>query len=450
MTAEKANKGLSLPYDLGDGLTVRWATIEDMAALADFNVRVHSDHPPELELWLGEWTRDLMRGQHPTTTAADFTVVVDEGAGGTIVSSVVLISQTWAYEGIPFGCGRIELVGTDDSYRRRGLIRAQFEAIHARSEARGELVQSITGIPWFYRRFGYEMTLNLGGARRYWWHPEQVTAAAGEVVGYRLRPSTLADIPFLNGVYEANNQQSGLITRVRSEAEWAFEMFTAHRTSSHGRNVWLIEDKEGEAVGYIEYMQWLGKLTVREVVLQPGQPWLPILQAVIGWLKQKIVPLNETAEKKIAYLEFYLGRQHPVYDLLDHELSALRPPYAWYMRVADLPAFLKLIGPVLAKRLAQSHLAGYTGQLKLSFYRAQWLLSFEAGQLTAVGTYTPKHFEDGDAFFPDFSFWHLLFGHHSLAEVRGTRADCFVPKVETVVLLNVLFPKRPSRMVPLG
>jgi hypothetical protein len=34
-----------------------------------------------------------------------------------------LISQIWAYEGIPFGVGRPELVGTLPEYRNRGLVR---------------------------------------------------------------------------------------------------------------------------------------------------------------------------------------------------------------------------------------------------------------------------------------------------------------------------------------
>ena len=77
-----------------------------------------------------------------------------------------LISQTWTYDGIPFGVGRPELVGTQPEYRKRGLVRAQFEVIHAFSAERGEMVQAITGIPFYYRQFGYEMAMGLGGAAR--------------------------------------------------------------------------------------------------------------------------------------------------------------------------------------------------------------------------------------------------------------------------------------------
>ena len=113
---------------------------------------------------MGVWTRDLLSGAHPTFGVDDFTIVEDRNSG-EIVSSMSLISQTWAYEGIPFGVGRPELVGTDPSYRARGLVRAQFEVAHEWSRQRGEHMQVITGIPYFYRQFGYEMGLELGGGR---------------------------------------------------------------------------------------------------------------------------------------------------------------------------------------------------------------------------------------------------------------------------------------------
>ena len=47
-------------------------------------------------------------------------------------------------------------MATEPSYRRRSLIRALFEMIHARGADKGHLLSTITGIPYFYRQFGYE------------------------------------------------------------------------------------------------------------------------------------------------------------------------------------------------------------------------------------------------------------------------------------------------------
>src|SRR2546430_2120406 len=92
-----------LPRDLGEGLTLRWATPEDAEGVAAFNIGIHSNDPNETFEPLRVWTQELMRGDHPTVRAGDFTVVVDARNGSKIVSSLNLISQTWSYEGIPFG-----------------------------------------------------------------------------------------------------------------------------------------------------------------------------------------------------------------------------------------------------------------------------------------------------------------------------------------------------------
>ena len=134
--------------ELGPGLILRQARLSDVDALASFNSQIQSDDgPTQPDMRVAAWTRDLMEGLHPTSQAGDFTVV-EETASGQIVSSMCLISQTWQYDGIPFGVGRPELVGTLPQYRGRGLVRAQFEVIHHWSANRGEKLQAITGIPY--------------------------------------------------------------------------------------------------------------------------------------------------------------------------------------------------------------------------------------------------------------------------------------------------------------
>ena len=259
-----------LPRRLEDGLILRWATPEDAAEIAAFNIAIHSDNPNEPDEFLGYWTHDLMNGRHPTTHAEDFTIVVDESNGNKIVSTLNLISQHWTYEGIEFGVGRPELVGTHPDYRQRGLIREQMEAVHAKSIARGELVQAITGIPWYYRMFGYEMALNLGGGREFFWARTGNYKPVDEEV-YRLRKATPKDIPHLMKAYAAIIPYT-LVQRVRNEALWAYEMNEAHPESPYSLSPYLIETAVGNIVAYTEYRQWGQSFVVREFAALPAIP----------------------------------------------------------------------------------------------------------------------------------------------------------------------------------
>ena len=167
--------------DLGDGLVLRHGCVEDAEPLAAFNADVHRDDgATEPSATIAAWTRDLSSRPHPSFTPADFTIVEDTRTGA-IVSSLNLISQTWSYGGIDLPAGRPELVGTAPDYRRRGLVRAQFDVVHRWSAARGELMQGITGIPYYYRQFGYEMAVDLGGGRvAYAPHVPDAQAGRGE------------------------------------------------------------------------------------------------------------------------------------------------------------------------------------------------------------------------------------------------------------------------------
>lgn len=436
-----------LPRILDAGLLLRWGMPEDAQELGQFNVRIHSDNPDEPETFLAHWTADLMNGRHPTTRANDFTIVVDQNSG-KIVSSVCLISQMWTYDGIAFSVGRPELIGTDAAYRRRGLVRAQMEAIHAKSAAKGEMVQAITGIPWYYRLFGYEMGLDLGGSRQFFWQRKGNDKSENQGK-YALRPPKLVDIPLLKKLYETHCSRSRIL-RLRDDRLWRYELTETHPDSEVRRDIQVIESTNGEPAAYVEYKQWGTRFVIREFGVLPGHSWRAAGLAVIRHLKAEADRLNKDRIKPIDQISLNLGQDHPLYEALGSQLEKQIPPYAWYLRVPDLPAFLRHLAPVLAKRLASSVMAGHSGTVRLNFYHSQLTLVFANGNLLEIGTFEPVNTYDGDALFPDLTFLQLLFGYRSLEELDHARADCGPENAETAVLLNILFPKQHSCVVGLG
>ena len=152
--------------DLGTGLVLRSISAgyaSDRRDLPAFYTEVFSEANGEPDPYIALWTESLLAEDHPATTGDDIWVVVDSAQNDRIVSALLLIPQTWRYESIPLPVGRVEIVATHPDYRRRGLVRALMQAAHERSAALGHNVQAITGIPHYYRQFGYTMTVDLGG-----------------------------------------------------------------------------------------------------------------------------------------------------------------------------------------------------------------------------------------------------------------------------------------------
>ena len=437
--------------DLGDSLILRRSTIEDTEELVAFNARIHSEHEDQQEFRVGVWTRDLMVKPHPTFQVGDFTLVEDTHTG-KIVSSLNLISQTWSYGGIRFGVGRPELVGTDPAYRNRGLVRAQFEVVHQWSAERGERLQAVTGIPYYYRLFGYEMCLNLDGGRA-GYLPQVPRLAEGKTEPYVLRPAGEADLSFIAELYELGCRRS-LVSCVWDESLWRYELFGKSPDNVNRYEIRLIESAQGERVGMLGYVpfRWGAMLTARLYELKPGVSWAAVTPSVVRYMKTvgETTPPYMGSEPFGAF-GFWFGEDHPVYHVLPSALPRVRKPYSWYIRIPDLAGFIRHIAPVLEQRLAASYLVGHTGELRLTFYRDGLLLGFEQGRLVKVESWQPfPQGHSGEAAFPGLTFLQLLVGYRSIQELKYAYADCWTDNDEVQSLLEALFPRQPSEIMPVA
>lgn len=437
-----------LPRDLGDGLVLRWAAPADTEALAQFNGAIHGDG--QVNPFVAGYTRDLISEQHPTTGPGNFTVVEDTQAGGKIVSSLCLIPQTWTYAGIPFGVGRPEIVGTDPAYRRRGLVRAQMDAVHARSAELGHLVQGITGILWYYRQFGYEYALALGGGRQ---TPLSSVPKLkdGESEAYRLRPMAVDDIPFAMPLYDRACARS-LVACPRSADYWRYLLTGPTPGSFEHRPYRTIQTAQGQPVGYFnpQLEMWGSWFVASELELVAEAPWRDVLPPVLRGLREMAEAEAKHQKKDVTALYFSFGTEHPAFTAAPDLMPLPRSTYAWYLRVADLPAFLQLITPALEERLAVSPCAGHTGAVLISQFTSGVQLRFERGRLAAITAWQPTDGrDDSRASFPPLVFLKLLFGYQSLAEIKAAFPDCQMPD-EAAALLDVLFPKQFSNVTPVG
>lgn len=435
---------------LDAGLILCRSTADDAEALAEFNSRIHSDDGfDKPDLRVAAWTRDLLSRPHPTFKLKDCTLVLEAGTG-KIVSSMNLISQIWTYEDIPFRVGRPELVGTLPEYRNRGLVRLQFEEIHKWSEVRGELVQAITGIPFYYKLFGYEMGLELSGGRT-GFEAQLPKLKTGEEEPFHILPAKESDIPFIMDVY-ASACKRRLISCVRDEAVWLYDLNGQSRKNVNRLEIRIIERAGSkERVGYLAHpwFDWDTGLVCMQFELKSGISWLEVSPTVARYLWQTgegYAIRDGKPEKRTTY-SFWFGSEHPSYGIFRENLPRIRDPYAWYLRVSDLQKFLKHISQVLEGRIASSYIVGYSGELKISFYHSGIRMVLEKGILKVIESWKPVPGDGGNAAFPDLSFLQLVFGYRSFEELEQAYADCWYTTDETRVLLNTLFPKKASSVM---
>ncbi len=423
--------------DLGNGLILRRARAQDIEPLIAFYSRIFSPRA-------GHEIRAVTTGAWPVGRLEQFTVVEDT-ASGQIVSALTLLDKTFLYDGLPFGVGQPEFVATDPAYRRRGLIRAQMETVHAWSEARGDKMQVIDGILNYYRQFGYEYALEQAYGR-IGFKSYVPQLKEGESEPYRLRPATPDDAAFLQETY-TQAQRRYLVSSVTNAHYWRCLAARSESDDPARRVLRIIETSDNAPVGYLLHDSELRgdhQVVIVAYELAPGVPWLPVSYSVLRYLCMAGEEIARRENKTFGTFQFIIGPQHPAHEALHDLLPRTVGPYALYVRIPDLVSFVQHLLPVLERRLAESILVGHTGELKISFYRSGLRLVFERGKITGVEPWLPTVEDGGMIAFPDRTFLQILLGYRSLEELEYAFKDCYHHSDEARALVRALFPKQNS------
>ena len=212
-----------LPRDLGHGLVLRRMRSGDADALDEMLCRVFSETQQGVpDVVAGRWARDLVRGDHPRVRPENGYVVIDS-AGDRIASTCFVIPQDWTIGGIPLTVWRPELIGTDPAYRGLNLVERIFEHVHAEAASVSVDLLAITGIPWYYRRFGYEPAIVTDTSM-------SISAEAARALGrpggdrYSFREATPQDVPFIALMYRQAAARA-FISATWDKRDWHYELF---------------------------------------------------------------------------------------------------------------------------------------------------------------------------------------------------------------------------------
>lgn len=434
--------------ELRDGLILRTLSegvASDHENIAEFYNRVFGESGDEEPQALRHWTNDLISGNHPTTSLDDIWVVVDPADNDKIVSALLLIPQVWRYEDIEIPVGRVELVATDKAYRRKGLVKAQMDALHERSAELGHLMQVITGIPNYYRRFGYGMAVKLGSGA-FVPFDSFPPLKEGLEAKYIVRDATLEDAQYL-AEWDAQYAENCLLSTVRTAEDWRYEIAGRTHGAVFHLHIGIIINQDSKPVGYVaartspEYPV----TSCLSYIVDDNASYMDTYDDVMRWYKA--VRDNEYPEggdvKAPTHLGFDSGIPSEIYKVIEYNpFASIRNKfYAWYIRVEDVAAFIQTIAPVLERRLAGSVANRFTGDFKIGFYDFTGVtITFEDGKITDV---VGGEMENPEVSFAYLTFLNVLFGHRTRNDLVSLLPETFAGR-KAGLLLDVLFPVKQS------
>ena len=265
--------------------------------------------------------------------------------GDRVVSTATLLRETVVIEDVRVPAGQVEMVATDPAYEGRGLVRALMDWAHGRSADRGDLLQVMIGIPYFYRQFGYAYAMPIPMVR-----PVVGEGPAADA-SVTVRKADAGDIEAMAHL-QAEAQARASVRMPHSAACWRW--LVAREGSSQ-----LVAERDGRVVGYCRITPPDEGVTVAELAGDPSAASALVAHAFhLGSGEAGVVERAGTSawEGLLPYLGALEGPDGI--------------PEWFYGRVERLGPLLHHLAPVLIGRLERAGLADRRHDVLLSSWRS--------------------------------------------------------------------------------
>jgi predicted N-acetyltransferase YhbS len=336
-------------------------------------------------------------------------VAVDDGR---VVSTATLLRETVQVDGVRLPAGQVELVATEPSHEGRGLVRALMALAHERSRARGDVMQVMIGIPYFYRQFGYEYSMRIHDARAL----HTVPAADPSLT---VRVATAADIAAMARL-EDQQQRAVTVSMPHSPGCWRWLV------ARDGSQQWVVE-RDGEVVATARVTPPDEGLVVGEIAGEPRA------------VETLLAHAHRVGGDETLVMD---RRGTPVHDVLDPLLEPTELGDAgsewYYARIERIAPVLELLRPVLGRRWIDA--GGGEREVLISSFRSHVrfrLTDDGMGEVTGGGPLQAPVSAGGSGVPPDV-LAPLLFGPHGALGLEARHADVMLGRQRD--LMAVLFP----------
>jgi len=405
---------------IGDNLTLRVAIddINVLQRLLSFNLTVHQEES------LKKYISRLFL-EHPKRDEI-YWIYIEENDSNKIVSSITLMPLEWNFNKISIPICEMGLVGTLPKYRNRGLMGIMNKLYEDIMRQEGYLLSAIRGIPYYYRRFGYEFALNLD--ERVLLNNNQVPSRKLEKICFQ--KATKQDLTYIRSIYDKEQERFFITNRFNSDT--FMYKFMNDDFDDNFLSTFLIKIKGNPnsffSIG-MSYDNVAFSLIVPEV---NEESMIKILQFVkiLNEEKDQII-FHVNSDTKFAQYICSIGGKKDL-------------GYGWQIRIPNIKEFLHAISSVLEQRIERSSYKGLSKDIIISDYRDIFTLRFKNGKVEDIEVKKGYPFPGScDVQIPGSTLIKLLLSDKTFEEIKYILKDSIL-KPGSEKLIKILFPKKPS------
>lgn len=392
---------------------------DEFNKILEFNVAIH-----------GEPVRKYLKQiylNHPRRNEI-LLIYIEENSSNQIISSIGLLPLEWKFGGSVISLCEMGFVGTMEKYRGKGLIGELNEIYEQIMAERGYILSVIRGIPYFYRRLGYEFAMPLD-------HRILLSGLKipdKDLEKLRIRKANLNDIEFIKEKYE-EYYSNYFIVNAFDRDSFVFKFFNDNYNDFQ-RSSYILEEN-GKSSAYFTFGKSYDDLgyDIRTSKLE-GDMSLKILQFV------KDIHGRENPNK----IDIAVREET---DLSDYSLKLggiTASNYGWQVKIPDLKRYFQKIKMILEKRVKDSMIKNLTQNVLITDYKEIIELIFNKGIITDINQklgYPPEG--SCDLQIPGPMLYKLILCDKSFDEINYIITDARI-KHSSKDIINILFPKLES------
>jgi predicted N-acetyltransferase YhbS len=389
---------------VADGLTLRTAVEGDVDQIGALLAARGDDADAE----------DLQLVAHDE--GLDAVMVVTDG--DRVVSTATLLRESVSISGVSVPTGQVELVATAPDYEGRGLVRALMDEAHRRSADRGDLLQVMIGIPFFYRQFGYSYAMPVPLP----WKVVDVPVADPDVT---VRTARLDDIDAMDALQTAA-QHLADVRMPHSPGCWRWLVQRSGSTQ-------LVAEHDGAIVATARRTPPEEGVVLGEVAGRPDG----VRALVAASARQGDVAVLERPVAAIDELLAEIARAPEAPD---------RDRDWFYGRIPALAPLLEHLRPVLLERFRSAGLSGHH-EVLLSSWRSHVRFSIDEDSVSDVVAGGPEQApvsKGGSGVAPD-ALAPLVLGPFGAAGLETRHGDVLLGHQRG--LMEALFPPMTSDLL---
>lgn len=409
-------------------------TDDEVEELITFNALVHEPDAGDLLKRLLDYLPGFGR---------DMNYVIRDKEVDTIVACINSIPNTWSYEGIQLRNLELGFVGTSEAYRNKGLVNTLYSYFDRLLVDGNYDVSAIQGIPYFYRKYGYDFILPL--MRSIMLPVGNIPPITSEeepaILDIAVRPANQSDLKCIMELYQEENQKL-LVSSVRDQGLWEVQEQLKMNDSQSFET--MILENNGKCDGYFRVgIRKNDENKSSTIVADEGSiRSYDSVMRTLHYLRDKANEQNALTVQLSGNVCSNLEKT-----ALDYG-GALSPGWKYQIRIPDMLRFLNKIRPILEERLRGTMFEGMTRELHVNTYRSCYKLTFVNGNLKPIedigmqkmGTHMGIRL-------PPLGFVRLVLGEYTVDELKNQNID-FIVRRGQKILLETLFPKKESYIYP--